>query len=210
MAIEPRKESIIDIVNRNEKNRNLTRNFLLDAFKVHCLSNGLTNGLSRYYQVQINSLINRGQEDVDYFMKLAEDNTRCIKCGSPKKIKIRDRRNKNKSSTRKYCRYLRSLCDSICDTCHHRKTFKLRGRKNLKNISKPTPQPKLKNKKQLIPTVSAKRPSPSNSIASKRNQIGRSKQQIAPQQKEQPIVTKTKQQPSFSSRLRLFSCLLKE
>lgn len=209
MAIEPRKESMIDIVNRNEKNRNLTRNFLLDAFKVHCLSNGLTNGLSRYYQVQINSLINRGQEDVDYLLNLAENNTRCIKCGSSRKIKIRNRRNKNKSSSRKYCRYLRSLCDFVCDKCHHCKTFKSKGRKNLKNITKSIPQPKLKNPKQPIPTVSVRQPTPSNSIA-QRNLIGKPKQQIAPRQKQQPIVTKPKQQPNFSSRLRPFSCLLKE
>lgn len=208
MATNQFKESIIDVVNRSEKNRNLTREFLLNAFKIHNNDNQLSDGLNRYYQVQINSLINFNQEDIRPFLKSATNNTRCIKCGNYRKIKIRSRRSKNKSWSRKYCRYLRSLCDFICDTCHHSNTFKLRGRKALKNTSRTAPTLKSNAAKQPVSTSTTKQPDHCKIIV-KRNPVKRSKVIVAPHQK-QTAVAKPKQPPTFSSRLRAFSCLLKE
>lgn len=208
MAFDQPRESINDILNRSEKHRNLTRNFLLDAFKTYIIGNEIPNGLNRYYQIRINSLINRSQEDVNHFVKLAENNTRCIKCGSYRNIKIRSRRSKNRSPSRKYCRYLRSLCDFICEACQHSKTFKLKGRKALKNTAKAVPTPKLINARQSAPIGPTRRPDQLG-VISRRNPAKKTKTTIIHQQAIS-TVTKPKQPPSFSSRLRAFSCLLKE
>lgn len=195
----------LDIVNRAAENRELTRDFLLDAFQLQLDNSNLTEGLNRYYRIKINSLLETNQNNLDYILKLSENNlNRCIKCGSAKRIRLRSRRSKNKSPTRKYCRYLKSLCDFVCDTCHHCKTFKLSSRKALKNQAKTESLAKVITK-HIIAIPEIKKPPPAQTnkpISSKRTHSLKSSKQ------KQPIVTKPKQAPS--SRLRAFSCLLKE
>lgn len=191
------KDSISSSAKKTELFRNATRDYLINAALLLQPEDGGSNGMNRFYQMKINSLMNEDEDDVNYIVKLSENSTRCTKCGITRTLKIKSRKKENKSSDRRYCRYLRSLCKEICDNCRHCKIHKLIGRKSIR-------QALLANKE-----ASHKR------VIKTSNPAQKPKIKIAPEKKKKiiekiiPIKTQLNP-PSFSSRLRAFSCLLKK
>lgn len=199
------KDSISTTVHKSEFHRNSTRDFLIGASQVVLNNSGAHNGLKRYYQMRMNSMLNRDQDDIDYIMRVSDQSTICFKCGNHKQLRIRSRKNKNRSSERRSCRYLRSLVDEYCDKCYEHKVHKLKGRQSildkLADKEKPKiPQPK-NEAKQLLKVFDKPVNTPTTSKRkSSNNKADRALKLPLPKQNL----------PAFSSRLRAFSCLLKE
>lgn len=154
----PTKESISLTTQKSELFRTSTRDFLIAAQRLISNNNQeLPNGMNRYYQMRVNSLIDRDQDDIDYLLKLGEFSTRCIKCGSDKTVKLQSRKKQNKAAERKFCRYLRSICDEYCDKCQYSKKHKLYGRQAIidRSAAKTTTKSINTNRKShtLPPTV---------------------------------------------------------
>lgn len=195
------KDSVSSATQKSELIRDATRNFLISASSLLRPNNGVANGMNRYYQIKINSLIDQDNDDINYMMKLSENGTICTKCGNTKVLKLKKRRRENKSSDRKTCRYLRSLCIENCDICNYSKTNKLYGIKSIKQrrqLDKEAPNkdtPSVPNPSR--PAVQNFKPKPPK----------KSKKQVA--RKVIPLKFQSNP-PSFSSRLRAFSCLLKK
>lgn len=183
MAPQHSKVSITETVKESEFIRNITRDYFIQAArlftpKINRSSESnhdkekFDNGMNRYYQIKVNSLLDLEHDDIDYIVRLSEKNVNCIKCGSTKKLRLRNRRNQNKSDQRKYSKYLRSICDHHCDSCNstfHRS--KLLGRLQVidklqqlqqqptQSIAKPSDTNKsINNKTQLIDTRSQTKP----------------------------------------------------
>lgn len=138
MVSQHTKASITDSIKESESIRNITRDYFTQAARLFTPKNNrpscvdhdrekFDNGMNRYYQIKVNSLIDSEHDDIDYIVKLSEKNVNCVKCGTTKKFTLRKRRTQNKSDKRKYCKYLRTLCDRYCDSCystyHRRKLF---------------------------------------------------------------------------------------
>lgn len=199
--------SIQSRAQRDERLRSFNRDFLIDTFNAVSASHRNSNldGLSRYYQLRINSLYNSDYDSLKQFQKSARLNTRCIRCGNRLTLKIQRRKRQNKSKLRKYCRYLRGYSIEFCDKCFGSCKNKLFGRRqaesrlrsaNTKRSRKNIPTSK---KKPSIPQVSA-----SEVMKTKATTTGAREKKIPIPPKSN---TKTAQ---FSSRLRAFSCLLKD
>lgn len=195
-------------------------------------SNKFNNGMSRFYQIKVNSLLDTEHDDIDYITKLSEKNINCTKCGSTKKLQLRYRRNQNRSDKRKNCKYLRTLCDHYCESCHTRyNCYKLSSRQQIldRNLSSKTIKPtksktkvekpvqikipiapiqstRLENSK--LPNVTTSAPI-SQSIPSYKTGQAKSKPKPRPV-KLPPSKIKQNSNPQFSSRLRAFTCLLEE
>lgn len=194
------RDSVSSSASKSELFRNATRDFLINASLLVQPEDGASNGLNRYYQMKINSLINEDEDDVNYILKLSENSTRCMKCGTTKFLRLKSRKNENKSSDRKHCRYLRSLCREICDSCHYCKTHKLINPKSLKRttiLHEEAINRKMKCNLKLDQSISKQR---TKTVKDKKKKVN-----------EKIIPFKTQiNPPSFSSRLRAFSCLLKK
>lgn len=188
-------QSLVESVQKSESFRESTRDYLIRAAQLMCPNETIraSNGMNRYYQIQVNSLFNGDQDDINYISRLSEKNTRCIRCGNQKKIRLRSRRRENKSSDRKYCRYLRSLCNEYCDKCDNIKTYKLTGRQSIIDKLKKPPVPKLATKR-VVKLPLEDKPLKKKNIVIKPVALEKPPQKTAP----------------FSSRLRAFSCLLQE
>lgn len=139
MAPYHSKDSIVISAQKSESIRNITRDYYLQASKL--FTNYNIEGVNRYYQIKVNSLVSLEHDDIDYIVRLSKRNVNCIKCGSTKTLHIRNRRARNKSDRRKYCKYLRSLCIQYCDSCQsHYNSFKLLGKKQLQQRKQLCPQ----------------------------------------------------------------------
>lgn len=192
------RDSVSSSASKSDLFRNATRDYLINASLIVQPEDGSSNGLNRYYQMKINSLINEDDDDVNYILKLAENSTRCMKCGTTKFLRLKSRKKENKSSDRKHCRYLRSLCREICDSCHHCKTHKLT---NLKSLDRPATLNKDAIKRKMKCNFKL-----DQSVSNQKTKIGKKKRA-----NEKTIPLKIQiNPPSFSSRLRAFSCLLKK
>lgn len=181
---------------RRETCRNSNRDFLIDAYNVISKSGSNAAGLSRYYHIRINSLVDTDRDDLNYIDKVSADNTKCIRCGNSRLLNIKRRRRANKSTARKHCRYLRSLSEEFCDKCHSKIVHHLQGRQAIRDKrpgKKPSAPTEQKNKALIVQTD----PQTTNKATfSKRLKLAAPRQ---PLQKPQP-----------SSRLRAFTCLFKE
>lgn len=215
------KDSISTIVNRNETYRNSTRDFLIDASRLIAKHHDNNNGLNRYYQLRINSLINTDETNVDYLLKLSSlKSTNCVKCGNKKDIKLITRKKLNKSKERKYCKYLHSILEEYCDKCHcFRKTYKLNppNKKHSYNSGETSFQkkdntcltrPKTTRNKHIQQKQKQHLAAPVLKSSQNKNQPKKTKLKEAKYQSKPPARPVPK--PQFSSRLRAFSCLLKE
>lgn len=206
---------------RRETYRKCDRDFLIDAYNVLGRNRGnAAAGLSRYYQLRINSLIDIDRDDINYISKVSANNTKCIKCGTTRQLKIKRRRRANQSSERKYCRYLRGLSEEYCDKCQSKIVHHLRGKKAiLFNRATEQPPPADKSEEEHVP--------PTSTTKSTKN---KNKRKTPKQPEPPPKPAPPALRPAFSKRLRLaaaaskpapqglqpssrlraFSCLLKE
>lgn len=212
--------------------REATQDFLIRASQI--LGSDLDEGpLIRYYRLRINSLLDpyKDKESIEKLQSTtSKQSTTCIKCGNPKKIKLKPRRSQNRSWTRRYCRYLRSFLIIYCDKCFLKTRHTLQGRQSLLDelsVSKNTVNNKRKSlegesesiatpkkKVKLTPTptkpqhtkVSPTTPKRTTQTAAAVKQIKRT---VKGKNLAVPSV-QSKKAPQFSSRLRAFTCLLKK
>lgn len=201
------RDSVSNTVLKSELFRNSTRDFLIEASNIVCDQSKI-NVLSRYYQIKVNSLINNDHDDLVYILKIGDQNSRCIKCGSQKHFKLKHRRNANKADIRKYSRYLRGFIALGCANCKCSKRVKLRGKKFIvqqQKLPSTNIAPTKHNNSSLQTSISL---TPSTLIKSVKPTNQKFK---SPKPKSLPpkhIIQTTG--PNFSSRLRAFSCLLEE
>jgi len=191
------KDSILTSTQKSELLRCASRDFLIDARTLVCPLGSRPNGMSRYYQIKVNSLLDDDEDDTKYILRISNFNVHCYRCGSQKKLRVKKRRRRNKHPSRKYCRFLRSVCEEYCNVCKVSKRYHLNGRQSIlvKRSTLTNVQPRKLVDKQIIlnpPVVN-----PKSSI----------KKRIV---KPKPGPKQLHSQPKFSSRLRAFSCLLKE
>lgn len=212
------KDSISASVKKSEVVRNSTRDFYINCFKLFnedAQSIGSSNGMNRYYQIKVNSTLNLERDDVNYLLKVGERNTRCIRCGNDKKIKLESRRNLNKSASRKYCSYLSSFIVEYCDRCNISKRFRnISTRKGTDKLSRRKNSPKISTlgQKEASTTANLKTKSvrkPKGPEPSKRLLGSIRSQHSAPPSKKPNIKSKITNNLSKGSRTRAFSCLLK-
>lgn len=156
-----------------------------------------SQAMRQYYQLKVNSILDPSQHDIEYICnKLANSNVYCIRCGSLTKLRLINRKSRNKSEERKYCKYLKNLCERYCDKC-----FK-KSKINICDIPTATSQPRDKVDQPSKPDqVRQNHPLPKTATATKKQQHHQLKPKPAP---------KPKQTPQFSSKLRAFSCLLEK
>lgn len=200
---------------KRESCRKSNRDFLIDAYNILCKNKSNASQLSRYYHLRINSLVDTDRDDLNYISKISANNTKCTKCGNLKQLRIKRRRRANKSAARRYCRYLRSLNEEYCDKCQDKTVHQLKGKKAIQvksrqaekfesitdKIVKQQEQVQAVAKKKKNKEEKAKQPPPkpapiTKPVFSKRLRLAASK----------PAAPK----PLPSSRLRAFTCLLKE
>lgn len=128
MSLLLSKVSIADSSKKSESIRNITRDYFIQAARLFTPKNRPSceihdeekydNGMNRYYQMKVNSLIDLEHDDIEYIVKCSSKSINCLKCGATKKLALRTRRAHNKSSKRKHCKYLRTICDLYCDSCY--------------------------------------------------------------------------------------------
>lgn len=231
------KQSIVVASQSDETLRETTRNFLIKSQEIlnSKIQPDHSNPLSRYYQIQINSLLHPDHDDIDYLLNVSESNTRCVKCGNQRKLKLISNRRRNRSWTRKHCRHLRCICLEHCDKCLDKRSHKLHGRQSVLDRLNKVSNGTKKVRKEVLkteatkPKATIKTPPPTvmsrfdNRIVREQShqktkytpkqQKSRTPQQKTRQQPKQQTATpqpQPKQAPQFSSRLRAFSCMLKE
>lgn len=211
-----KKESIVSKDRLDGHLRTSTRDFLIDACNVIStkLGNLQSTGLNRYYQIRVNSLYDPDHDSINRIKKIAENNTNCLLCGNACCIRLHSRNRLNHSNSRKHCKYLRCFCDEFCDKCKSSTRHKLYSPRQIQDklhkIDNQNAKVKVKNDSIAPPPPPTK--SENKSRLSAEDQTVNTKS--ARKQKSQPTLPpppKIKPPPAqFSSRLRAFSCLLKD
>lgn len=209
------KESISASLSKSERIRDITREFYIDSFNVFDKAKGKQNcpfistGLSRFYHSKVNSLSSLEHDDIDYFLKLGEQNPRCIRCGQDKDINLESRREENLSNDRKHCRYLRSYCIEYCQDCSSTRVFKSKSRRQAIGQNR-IKEDVIKKKKTSDVIVSKPIKPITNPPKKKINQPQPSKRLLGPTRITKDLSSKIKKNNQDNSGLRAFSCLLKK
>lgn len=209
------KDSIAASVKKFEFVRNTTRDFYINCSRLFHEPRGegsnsaaSNEGMNRYYQIKVNSLLNLDHDDIDFLVKSGERNFRCIRCGNNKKLQLKSRRKQNKSVDRKHCRYLRSICTVNCDKCGQTSKFKSQSRRAIldklseRKLDQDKPKLLLKPTKQISEPSKAG-PKPKGPAPSMRLLCPPKVSQLQPSKIK-------KNQSKLGSNFRAFSCLLKE
>lgn len=207
------RDSISSSERNKETFRDATRDFLLRANELYTRSSqtkdGTDNLLTRYYQLRINSFLSPDDDDICYLLRTAESNVRCVKCGNQRNIRLIRRKRENRSTNRKHCRYLRSKFVEYCNRCGDKKIHRQFGRQAIYDKLRQSGS----NTKGVKRKLAAKSESETKQPTQK-GQLPVTKQMVkrAPKNKQpqQPVIGPKTNTAQFSSRLRAFSCLLKQ
>lgn len=206
-----------------ENNTNLrvaTQDFLVRAQQVLKSSSHYDQQiLDRYYRLRVNSMLDCDPANIKYINKIGQKTTTCIKCGNSKSLKLKNQRTKNRSWSRRNCRYLRSQVIVHCDKCQDKQRFTLKGRQTiLDKLGLGKKQRSSEDQRTAVAVQSSKKPkvtpTESQQQPKKRNPPSpRLQSQLVNQMVKRktknvsiPVVQKPTHQ--FSSRLRAFTQLL--
>lgn len=194
------KDSITTCLSRSESLRGEAQDFLIKASQIVCHESGDSNGMNRYYQLQVNSTLSRNRDDFKYLLKLSDRSTKCIRCGHSKTIKFKSRKPLNKSVERHFCRYLRAICDEHCDRCNFHRFHK-------SIVARAIVKPKLKQGRAAdTPNKTKFRSTAKKKARAPQTQSDDIDRKLSLQVKGRPKLPAQ----AYSSRLRAFTCLLKE
>jgi hypothetical protein len=187
--------------------------------------------LNRYYRLEVNSYIDPDEHDIDLIIKLSRQSVTCLTCGNQKSLKIKRRQQLNRSKSRKHCRQLKGLLIVECKTCKHKETYKFKRRKSILNAIGELKTSKDQHRSKISDPVKSSEQSPAERIINlpkKKRKLKVEVQAKAPAtqtkkplkqivkrkvknpQQKPPETTTNQKAPQFSSRLRAFTCLLKQ
>lgn len=214
MASRPFVDSIKEAQEKRTTIRESTQEFLIKASQIIQSSNhSHEHPLNRYYRLEINSLLDPDEDNIKSIQKLSKDSAICIKCGSGKSLRLRNRKAKNKSWTRKYCRPLRSQLVVLCDKCQDRQKLHLKGRRavlaQLKNRGIETKKGRPNTSTHLIEKPNKSTPDPETKSRKQKQPSQPAKLMVKRRAKHSSTTPSIEKKPlQFSSRLRAFDCLL--
>lgn len=227
MAPRPFVDSIKEARERQNKLHVGTQDFLLGAHQIlQSVFPPNEHPLNRYYRLRMNSQLDLDCDDVKAIQKAGARSTTCIKCGCCKNLRVKDRKEKNKSWTRRHCRRLRSKLIICCVKCQDKHQVNLKGRQSVldqlgrshRRTSNPSRSPRTH-----LPSPASKTTKGSGKKSQSPDKRYRGKQPVKPGPSTQSVKQIVKRKPKhpqtkaatpkppapqFSSRLRAFSCLL--
>lgn len=197
------RESVSNSDQQSQIARQSNVEYLLAARQILLGNDNICPTANRYYRTRINNLLDYDKDNIDKFFQSALDSCFCVHCGNPVSINAKKFKQSNRSKKRTHCRHLKGICMKSCHYCRRRET---RLEAYVVKILEP----------RLAGTIAlAKKPKPSNKEKEKLapvhttpvSQVKRRLPQRTHIEKDPTVVSKG---PEFSSRLRAFSCLLKE
>lgn len=199
----PIKESVSSSAQQSEITRQSNLEFLLSARQIFENNSSLSSTANRYYRNRINNLLDYDRDNIERFFQAADSSNYCVHCGALETISTKRFKVINKSKARVHCRHLKGIC---VKSCQHRGS----KRNQFRSYVVKTHRGQLSDKKigQEKSKLTEKqkdlsRPEHVTPIS----QIKRKTSQSKPTLLTPPTTSKG---PKFSSRLRAFSCLLKE
>lgn len=192
--------------------RETTRDFLLKA--QHRITPSGCNAISNYYRLRINSLLDPDHDDIETISKVAERDTRCVRCGNRRWPVYKDVRRKNQSVGRKHCRYLRANLVEKCHKCKRNSKRRLHRSQSIgtskSELSVTRKQSKASDLQVAHPMVTSnlKQAKP---VSQQSTQLRTAAKKIIKKGSQRSSLHQpSKQAAQFSNRLRAFSCLLEK
>lgn len=178
----------------------------LDYLVEAALAIGFENPVKRIYQTQANQIFNDKLCRLDYVKSLADIGITCFRCGVNRHLIVRSRKRINKSTIRRKCRHLGQYIVENCANCGLQSRHTLDKHLVIASPAiKTTKQPKTPPK-----TTNSGKVGSSDFKAKKNPVVQQQKVNTVAAKSAEFIKPKASAKPQLSSRLRAFSCLLKE